>query len=80
MEAGHPHPGDLVLLKERHAFRTLPQSRGSILRYSSENEIALVIGLDRFLEDMLVMPIGTNTIGWFDITEVERNNVEALCP
>jgi len=70
MEAGHPHPGDLVALKRGHAFRTLPQARGSILRYSRENEVALVLGLDRFLEDMLLLTLGSDTLGWYDITEV----------
>ena len=69
------------MLKRGHAFRTLPSGKGSILRYSRDRELALVMGLDKFLEDALLLVVGGTTLGWYDVKEIDPHNVEAMtCP
>lgn len=69
LEKDPPKPGDLVLLKRGHAFRTLPQGKGGLVRYSREDEVALLIGFDHFLEDALLLSLGSYTMGWYDVRE-----------
>jgi len=68
-ESGAPRPGDLVLLEPGHSFRTSPGNKGRILRYSQKNEVALIIGFDKFLEDALLVSLGNNTMGWYDVRD-----------
>jgi hypothetical protein len=72
-----PRPGDVAELIVRRAIMTQPRVSSHMVRRTERDELVLVLGLDRFLEWMLVCSFG-GTLGWVQV--VECANVVMRCP
>lgn len=69
LECEMPKPGDMILLKGVNEFRTSANVfQSHHIRKTKMNELALVMGLNKWLDWMLVLS-SAGTLGWLVVEE-----------
>lgn len=68
----HPQPGDIVDAKAFTRLHDVPQWRSTVSPVSVSPYGLLVLGLDDWLEWLLVWSMRSNTYGWIQVSAVQK--------